>query len=256
MSNGFRVYPLPDTAELIDGLWDELAASAALDLVGKGRHGGVRTLVDAAGRVPLVRTTTCYRTPARPFSAAHLALAQQVQERAALPLGFNNALFESYSSAYHKMGSHSDQAQDLAEGSAIAVFSCYQHPERTSSFRELVVEAKAPGQVAFTIPLLHAQAVVFTVDTNRLFRHKIALPASARQLDNQWLGLTFRTSKTLLQFHDAPHFVDGVPLTLADAEQRAELLRLRGRENRETDFTYPRLRYTLSEGDLLPPVPR
>ena len=43
-------------------------------------------------------------------------------------------------------------------------------------------------------------------------------------------------------------------LTLADDEQRREFYRLRRRENNETDFTYPRMTYTISESDLMPPV--
>ena len=42
-------------------------------------------------------------------------------------------------------------------------------------------------------------------------------------------------------------------LTLADDDQRREFYHLRSRENNETDFAYPRLTYTISESDLMPP---
>lgn len=40
----------------------------------------------------------------------------------------------------------------------------------------------------------------------------------------------------------------------ADDEQRREFYQLRRRENKETDFIYPLLTYTISESDLMPPA--
>ena len=243
-----RSYALP-----IDGNpFAELFASTQFEAVGKGRLGAVLVKVDEAGDVPLVRTTTRYGLAAQRFRAVHERLAQQIRERAALAVGFNNALIESYTNAYTTMGAHSDQATDLADGSFIAVFSCYEHPE-VNPPRTLVVEPKASGDDGFEIPLTHNGVVVFSVDTNRLFRHKIVLDRSAAE--NRWLGVTFRTSRTLVRFLDGhPCFPDGTRLTPADEDQRREFYRLRRRENTETDFTYPPLSYTVSESDLLPPV--
>ena len=251
MMHGFHVYPLPAK----DALFEELAASAQLEDVGKGRRGGVLTLVDQAGVIPLVRTTTSYRAPAQPFDAAHTKLARQLQERAALLTAFNNALIETYTREYTTMGAHSDQALDLEEGSAIAVFSCYQRPDLPGSFRTLLVQEKAPGERATAVPLLHNHVVVFSVDTNRRFKHKIVLSPAASPVDNPWLAITFRTSRTFLRFSDEhARFLDGSRLTLADDEERREFLQLRRRENQEPNFTYPRIPYTLSESDLLPPA--
>ena len=62
--------------------------------------------------------------------------------------------------------------------------------------------------------------------------------------------------KTFLKFQpEAARFEDGTRLTLADDEQRREFYKLRSRENHETDFTYPRITYTISESDLMPPEP-
>merc|ERR1719444_557314 len=186
--------------------------------------------------IPIVRTTTKYGTPAQCFQSAHVRLAQQIQELACLPVEFNNALVEKYSNAYTKMGFHSDQELDLKDGTCIALFSCYEKPELASPPRKLVVEPKEPGSVTFEIPLTHNSVVIFSVETNRRFRHKIVLDTGGRVLpENQWLGFTFRTSETFVQFASGQvFFEDGSPLTLADDDQCREFYKLRGCENQET----------------------
>ncbi|MFB4319792.1 hypothetical protein [Actinomadura sp. 21ATH] len=239
-----------------EDLFAELSASARLEDVGKGRRGAVLTRVDEAGGVPLVRTTTRYRSPAQRFRAVHERLAQRIQERAALPVAFNNALIETYTNAYKTMGAHSDQALDLADGSFIAVFSCYRHPAATPP-RKLIFEPKdGSGGGRFEVPLAHNGVVAFSVDANRRLKHRIVLDAPAPAADDQWLGVTFRTSKTVLRFRDGhAHLPQGARLTPADEEQQREFYRLRRRENDETDFLYPALTYTVSESDLMPLPP-
>ncbi|MFF8837389.1 hypothetical protein [Streptomyces sp. NPDC015130] len=263
-------YTLP-----VDGdIFAELSASARLEGVGKGRQGAVLTRVDESGGVPLVRTTTRYGSPAQRFRSVHERLARQIQERAALPVGFNNALVENYTNAYRTMGAHSDQALDLADGSFIAVFSCYRNPEAGPP-RRLVFEPKgSEGEGSdretpdretpdrdgsdgerFEIPLTHNAFVAFSVESNRRLRHRIVLDTPGDAPDNRWLGVTFRTSKTLVRFRDGQAYLpEGQRLLPADEEQSREFYRLRRRENRETDFDYPRLTYTVSESDLLPPL--
>ncbi|MFD0071602.1 hypothetical protein ACFVIY_04080 [Streptomyces sp. NPDC127166] len=239
-----------------ENLFAELSASTRWEDLGKGRRGATLTRIDEAGGVPLVRTTTRYGNPTQRFGPVHERLAQQVQERAALPVGFNNALIESYTHAYKTMGSHSDQALDLADDSFIAVFSCYEHPEAGPT-RKLVFESKGAGGEKSEIPLAHNSVVAFSVDTNRRLRHKIVWTAPVRTetADNPWLGVTFRTSKTLLGFRDGhAHLPQGARLMPADEEQRTEFYRLRRRENHETDFVYPPLTYTISDSDLTPPA--
>ncbi|MFG2294384.1 hypothetical protein [Streptomyces sp. NPDC048603] len=237
-----------------ENLFAELSASAHWEDVGKGRRSAVLTRIDEAGDVPLVRTTARYGGPAQRFRAVHERLARRIQERAGLPAGFNNALIESYTNAYRKMGSHSDQALDLADESFIAVFSCYRRPEAGPP-RALVFEPKGSGGEGFEIPLAHNGVVAFSVDSNRRLRHRIVLDAPAGTAENQWLGVTFRTSKTFVRFRDGHAYLPhGDRLMPADDEQRQEFYRLRRRENDETDFTYPPLTYTISEGDLLPPA--
>ena len=237
-------------------LFEELFASVQFEDVGKGRQGAVLIKVDETCSIPIVRTSTRYSTPAQPFRSIHEQLAQQVQKSASLSIGFNNALIENYTNAYTTMGSHSDQALDLADESFIAIFSCYKHPEIATPPRKLLVELKEHGDDYTEVPLTHNSVIVFSVDTNRRLKHKIVLNASPQSPENQWLGITFRTSKTFVQFRDkCAYFQDDVRLTLASDEQKREFYHLRHRENNETDFTYPQITYTISESDLMPPEP-
>ncbi|MFE3195459.1 alpha-ketoglutarate-dependent dioxygenase AlkB [Nocardia sp. NPDC059240] len=242
-------YDLPGEEDL----FAELYASVVWEDLGKGRKGATLTKIDEAGRVPLVRTTTRYSSPTQCFSAVHDRLAQRIQERAGASAVFNNALIETYTNAYATMGFHSDRALDLADDSLIAVFSCYRHRDAASS-RRLIVEAKESGQKA-EIPLGHNGFVAFSVASNRGFKHKIVLDAPAGSAENEWLGVTFRTSKTLLRFSEGQAYLpDGTPLTSADDDQQREFYQLRRRENNETGFVYPATTYTVSNSDLIPPT--
>jgi hypothetical protein len=210
--------------------------------------------IDDTGCIPIVRTTIKYSTPAQRFQSIHDRLAWQIETIASLGVGFNNALVENYTNAYATMGSHSDQALDLANESSIAIFSCYQYPDRADPPRKLIFESKESGDDSIEIPLTYNSVVVFSVDTNRRLKHKIVLDKSSQPPENQWLGITFRSSKTLMRFRDEhPYFLDDTRLTLANDEQRQEFYYLRHRENNEPNFTYPQITYTISESDLMPP---
>lgn len=249
-SASFRTYTVPARGDL----FAELSASAAVETLGKGRSGAVLVAEDPRG-VPIVRTTTAYTLAAQRFRGVHTDLARRIRECAALTVPFNNALLEVYTREYASMGAHSDQALDLDDAGEIAVFSCYQDPAAGPS-RRLVVESKLPGGPSFVVPLLHGRVVVFSAAANRRFRHRIVLDPASGDPDNTWLGVTFRSSKTLIVMHDGQaRFADGTPLALAGDEERREFLRLRARENQETDFVYPRVTCTVSPSDLWPPGP-
>lgn len=214
--------------------------------------------------IPIVRTTTKYQSPAQCFLPVHTRLADQIRTIASLPMTLNNALVECYSNEYATMGMHSDQALDLQEGSFIAVYSCYKHPELTTrnAPRKLVVQSKYPGGGTFEVPMTHNSVIVFSLDSNRRFKHKIVLERGrGYPPENEWFGMTLRTSKTFVQARGKNNngcgknvcFRDGTKLTLVTADERKEFYKCRGRENRETDFKYPRLTYTISGSDLMLP---
>lgn len=246
MADEFRSYSLPAA----DNPFAELLASVRLDDVAKGRRGAVLVNVDDTAEVPIVRTTTAYTSAAQRFGAIHARLAQDIRRVASLSCDLNNALVEHYTNAYATMKRHSDQALDLADGSVVAIYSCYRDPHAPT--RRLVVRGKEPESAAFEIALAHRGVVTFTLDTNRRFTHTIAL--AAKPPPNDWLGFTFRTSKTYVRFVDGEaRLASGAPLTIANEDQRREFFRLRARENAETDFTYPPVGYTISESDLMRP---
>jgi hypothetical protein len=249
VADEFRSWAWPAS----DNPFEELLASAPFEDLGKGRRGTVLVKVDDQGAVPLVRTTTQYRAPAQPFLDIHDRLAQEIRRSGSLSCALNNALIEHYTNAYSTMKRHSDQALDLAEESSIAIYSCYRDPQRPS--RRLVVKSKEPGGASFDIPLSHGSVVAFSLDTNRRFTHTITLCESAPE--NDWLGITFRTSKTFVRVVDGqPCFSNGARLTLANEGQRREFFHMRRRENDETSFAYPSIPYTISESDLRPPESR
>jgi len=256
MEDEFRQYMI----ETAVNPFAKLRTSVAFEGVCNGRQGTVLVRPDEKKGTPIVRTTTKYDTPAQCFQPIHIRLAQHIRDVSSIPFQLNNALIEVYNNEYAKMGAHSDQAQDLRAGSHIAVYSCYRNPEVAS--RKLVVESKFPGGGRFEIPLKHNSVVVWNLDTNRRFRHKIVLDRSAGEPpENEWLGVTFRTSGTFVQFRKASpdgevqaFLADGTPLTLLAKESRGEFYKMRGRENREIDFQYPHVSYTISESDLMPPV--
>lgn len=251
MADEFRSYSL-----LAEGnLFDELLASVRFEEVTKGRQGTVLVKPDKARGTPIVRTTTKYSMAAQCFRSVHTRLAQQIEKNASLQTEFNNALIESYTNAYSKMGAHSDQALDLEEDSYIAIFSCYKHPDLATPPRKLVIKSKERGSHPFEISLTHNGAVVFSLKTNSRFKHKIVLDTSGNVPENQWLGITYRTSKTFVRYCDEQAFFeDGTPLSLANDDQAQEFYRLRGCENKETNFTYPSIPFTISESDMGPPA--
>ncbi len=250
LADEFPCYPLPDR----DDLFETLAASVDFETVGKGREGMVLVRNDARRGTPLVRTTSKYQQPAQVFRAEHVALAELIRHAASLPTAFNNALVERYHDTYARMGFHSDQAQDLAADSYIALYSCYQSPSLKPS-RKLVVAEKGSGGETFEIPLVHNGVVVFSTAVNRRFKHKIVLVDGLRQSENPWLGFTFRTTNTFIRYGgEGAFFADGTPLTMADEATQRAFYKLRSRENKETNFTYPPLATTLSESDLMAPV--
>ena len=249
MADEFPQYAVGDH----EAWFEALAESVRWQDVSKGRQGAVLVLPHEYRGTPIVRTTTRYVIPAQRFRSVHQRLADRITAVAALPWGLNNALIERYRSTYTKMGFHSDQALDLLPNSFVAVFSCYRDP--AAARRVLVIESKeSPGQT-FEIPMLHNHVVVFSLQTNQRFRHKIVLDRSADvPQDNEWIGVTYRTSKTFVRVVEGQAtFEDGSALQLATEDEAPSFFQLRRRENQETDFSYPPISFTVSASDLMLP---
>jgi hypothetical protein len=234
--------------QLKDNLFMELANSAKFEQLGKGRHGTV--LLHAQNNIqPIVRTTTKYNIPSQPFKQVHYDIIDKIKKITQLNIYFNNALIEMYDMNYTTMGEHSDQALDLDPDSYICLFSCYDNPE-PKDIRTLKIKNKTSGDLS-EIKLTHNSIVLFSVKTNSNYLHKIVLDNSSA--NDMFLGLTFRLSKTFIQFLDEiPYFykTDRI-LKLANQEEMKEFYSLRQKENKSIGFEYPELNYTISASDLI-----
>ncbi len=224
--------------EYAENLFGKLYAAQKLEQFSKGRLGAILVRPENEGEIPIVRTTAVYKEPGQPFTELHDDLAEE--------LGFevNNCMVEVYDSRYRKMSWHSDGALDLDEGSSICLVSFYEDADEPNP-RLLVVKDKATGEEQ-EYTLHHNSAIVFSVGTNRRFVHKIV---SERLCVSRWLGLTFRKSKTFVRAVDGAFcFRDKSALRNATDEERKQFYCYKGRENSESDYTYPdNIDYTLSE---------
>ncbi|MBL3658763.1 alpha-ketoglutarate-dependent dioxygenase AlkB [Fulvivirga sediminis] len=252
------------TIDLERNLFEEFSNSVSFEPTGKGRLCNHLVYEEKEG-IPLVRTTTSFNKPAHHFSAKHGMLADKIKSHFEeidhlASLNFNNALIEVYNQHYKKMKYHSDQCLDIDKNSYIALFSCYEKPEELTeqSIRKLKVKDKDTDE-EFEFELTHNSVVLFSVTTNTKYLHKIVLePVKGLKpltSDNRWLGITFRKSNTFIQFKDeTPYLINGSRLKLADESQKKAFFELRGEENKNPNFVYPVLNYTISPADLLPPI--
>ncbi len=231
-------------------LFEELSNSADFEDITKGRKGA--NLVDKNNNlIPIVRTTTVYQNSNQKFSLIHYDIINSIKKFSEYQdLELNNALIEIYDSKYCNMCYHSDQALDLADDSHICIFSCYNDPT-TTNLRKLKIKNKITN-VCSDILLEHNSVVIFSVDTNREYLHKIVLGKNTSD-NNLWLGITFRKSKTFIYFDNGlPYFkLTNKPLLLANQAQRTDFFKCRGAENSNVSYTYPQLDYTISTGDLV-----
>lgn len=232
MNKGDYLVPLYDPADEFrqysltfkENIFKELSESVTFEEVGKGRLGAVLLKKDGNRGFPLVRTTTKYETPSQVFKGIHSKLAKKVQSAGSLGTELNNALIERYNEEYSKMGFHSDQSLDLKDDSYIAIYSCYENPELAAS-RKLVVESKEVKGENFEIILEHNSVIIFSTCTNLRFRHKIVPGNSLKNLSNEWMGVTFRTSKTFVNYEEKASFENNSYLTLATDDQCKEFYR-------------------------------
>ena len=263
--------------------YEQLATSIEYEEVTKDRKGAV--LIDYKDElIPLVRTTTDYKKPTQRFSKIHYDIIENIKKTSKVDdVKLNNALIEIYGSKYCTMGYHSDQSLDLDEKSYICIFSCYDNPG-TKDVRKLIIKEKVTETVSdpvseniskkdtdkcskksqvkskeqekekvLEILLTHCSVVMFSVETNSKFLHKIVLEHPST--NDKWLGVTFRLSKTFVRFiNEIPYFHPTTKvLRLASAEtEKQQFYRLRSGENKSIKYVYPELDYTISSSDTMP----
>lgn len=241
-------------------LFQKLVHSAQFETFGQNRF--VAILVEPKDRdgiydgIPIVRTTTIYQNPAQVFSPIHRELALEIKTNLELKqdkeiFAFNNAMMELYNVSYRKMAFHSDNALDLKDQSFIAIYSCYNSSKNKRLLRKLVIKDKASDSVCQEILLENNMVVAFSVETNRKYLHKIVVAdfhqsAATEKNDTEWLGITFRTSKTFLQKNK----INQKDFYLANENELHEFRRLKTLENNSVDFFYPEIHYTISPSDL------
>ncbi|MES2617949.1 MAG: alpha-ketoglutarate-dependent dioxygenase AlkB [Bacteroidota bacterium] len=248
-----------------DNLFEELSNSIEFEKITNGRIANHLVRIEKT-LVPIIRTTSKYNLPAQKFSKIHNFVISTINQTVIknnlknIPyLQFNNSLIEIYESTYSKMNFHSDQSLDLENNSFIGLFSCYENPEKLTEHntRKLKIKDKITNEES-ELFLTHNSVILFSTETNMKFQHKIVLDIDTKlnipELENRWLGMTFRTSKTYLEFkNNLPFFENGEQLKLASEEKEKEFFKLRGEENKSLNFVYPFLNYTISYADLLLP---
>jgi len=213
----------------------------------KTNRQGANLVLPNKNNIPIVRTTTNYKLPNQIMKQIHYLIIDKIKESYD-NLEFNNALIEIYDSRYCSMGFHSDQALDLEEDSCICIFSCYADQDE-KNLRKLSVKNKINGE-SFQIIMDHNSIITFSTNTNREHLHRIILENKS----SNWLGITFRRSKTYINFIGGiPYFSDeNIPLLLANDDDKKEFYKYRSLENRSVAYKYPEINYTISMGDILP----
>lgn len=194
--------------------------------------------------VPLVRSTMSLQNRTWPWTREIADLAKAI-ETAFSVAPFNNVMVEDYTAAYSTMKWHSDQAQDLEPASHIALLSFDEEPR--GGTRVLHVKEKAAGGAMTTLALGHLSVVLFSVEDNARFLHRITGQKA-------WRGITFRRSRTRVKFVQGAPMVHGQPLRLCETPR---LIHRHRAEENSTDgpYEYPAecANLTLSPGDLASP---
>jgi len=246
----FSIVTLDNTLDSDGALVTSLVQSITLERLASNRQAANLVLPTSSGHLPIVRTTTSYTHAVQLFPLTFLTLRTSITDAILAQTGqrvhFNNAMIELYDPSYTKMGFHTDQAQDLAEDSYICIFSCYEGDGLGvgESPRILVVKNKQTETLT-EIPMRHHECIVFSTATNAAHVHKIVGGGCRRR----WLGVTFRTSKTFVERREDELFFvgSGKMLRRATEEDAKEMRKCKGEENKEEDFVWPDMDFTISE---------
>jgi hypothetical protein len=229
----------------------DLSNSIVFEQITNGRLGAI-SVNYKNNLIPIVRTTTIYKNSVQIFPPCFYEIINEIKKHFN-NIDFNNALIEIYNFKYTNMNFHSDQDLDLEDDSQICLFSCYNNSE-TLDIRQLIVKEKGNKYNTETILLNHNSAVIFSTDTNKKYLHKIIL--NKIQSNDEWLGITFRLSKTFIKFiNEIPYFYKiNKLLTLANDIEKKQFFQLKKLENINCDFNYYQIDFTISESDLIKPT--
>lgn len=187
--------------------------------------------------IPIVRSTTIYKNKAIKFAQIHKDII------AGLDCKFNNAMIENYNDNYKTMKYHSDQSLDLVDNSYICIYSCYKNSNIPN--RELIIRNKDSNEIS-KISMNNNQLILFSLDANNKFMHKVVLIEDKKYKNNEWIGITYRLSKTFIDPYK-PH------IYVANDKERHDFYKFKNIENtvnkndKVIDITY-----TISPSDLLP----
>ena len=221
----------------MDNLFESLIKISNLENITKGRDGGV-IVKPIKNLFPIVRTTTKYNNPATLFQKIHYNIIDEINKQTNKKLEFNNALVEVYNNQYKNMGFHTDQMLDIEDN--ICLFSCYNDAITT---RKLVIRNKE-SKKEFEIELHNNSIVLFSTEFNKNHVHKIV---PINNYDNLWYGITFRQSKTFINYDD-------LKLKIANEKEYEIMKQLKSQENKLIDFKWPSLDFTISPSDLMKPI--
>lgn len=202
-------------------------------------------------KIPLLRTTSHYTLPAQTFSSQENQIIEKIQELLPDDVTLNHATLEVYDHQYRKMRYHTDQYLDIAKDTYIALVSIYENPLEPAS-RTLFIKDKVSGALS-NIEMTHNSVIIFPFETNYRYLHKII---ATKQLQNKWLGLTFRTCKTFIQLNDKNQ---PLHIRLATESEKEKLFHLKHKENESTNDIYEEEEtsgdlVTMNPADILPPI--
>lgn len=229
-----------------DNLFTSLSKSCVFEQFTPSRSGAI-LVARYKDKIPIVRTTTKYTSCSQLFTDLHYKIIEDIKKMTNVStIDFNNAMIEIYDQKYSTMKFHSDQALDLAEDSYICLYSCYEN-EHEQNPKKLVIKDKKSGEQSELI-LEQNSIIIFSKSTNDEHLHKI-VSDNINKTKSRWLGLTFRLSKTFIDYKDnVPYLVStGQPLNFANEIEKKEFYKHKSLENAGVGYVYPYISYTLSK---------
>lgn len=193
--------------------------------------------------IPIMRTTSKYFNKPVKFNDIHFNIIKDINDKLCKYIDFNTALMEIYSPSYKSMKFHTDCGLDLVDDSFICIYSNYSN---SSYNRTLLIKNKLNNDT-YNIDLKHNCFVLFSKNFNKNNLHKIVYNNKS---SDDWLGITFRISKSFIKFIDNKPYINGDEL-IYNSENASEFYKLKTLENKSVDFDYPYINYSINPSDFL-----